>query len=97
MLSEAIRRHADTPRIPVDQIKLHIEAEPYRVSLAQQLQTYPYLWTALLGSRGQQVVLYRNADDVWSKPYPAGEKSAEKATRARIANGFTTTISTGVR
>lgn len=88
MLSEAIRRHADTPRIPVDQIKLHIEAEPYRGALAQELQTYPYLWTALLGSRGPQVVLYRNADDVWSKPYPAGEKSAEKATRARISNGF---------
>lgn len=88
MLAEAVRRHRDTPRQSLVDLKLHAEAEPLREALARELETYPYLWIALIGERVWPVVLYRDADNLWSKPYPASEKSAVTAMRARIANGF---------
>lgn len=88
MLAEAVRRHRETPRQAPDQLKLHTEAEPYREALALELDTYPYLRMAFVHTAGRSVVLYRDANDLWSKPYYAGEKSAVSAMRARIANGF---------
>ncbi len=88
MLAEAVRRHQDTPRQAPGDLKLHPEAEPYREELARELATYSYLRMALLRNSNRQVVLYRDADDLWSKPYLAGEKSAVSAMRARIANAF---------
>lgn len=88
MLAEAVRRHRDTPRQLPDQLRLHADAEPFRTALAKELETYPYLRMAFLHVPSRSVVLYRDATDLWSKPYPAGEKSAVTAMRARIANGF---------
>ena len=38
--------------------------------------------------RWHRSILYLSHDYIWSKPYTAGERSAAKAMRARIANGF---------
>jgi len=88
MLAEAIRRHKDDPRLPAAALLLHPAAEPYRDALAAELSIYPYLRMALLSHAGRRDVLYRDGKNLWSKPYYAGEKSAELARRARIANGF---------
>jgi hypothetical protein len=88
MLAEAVRRHHDTPRQMPNELHLHPEAEPFRDALARELQTYPYLRMALISTDGRTVVVYRDANDLWSKPYYAGEKAAVSAMRARIANGF---------
>ncbi len=88
MLAEAIKRHKDDPRIPAEALQLHPEAEPLRQALSAELDIHPYLWIALLDGSGSRVVLYRDVKGAWSKPYYAGEKSAETARRARIANGF---------
>ena len=88
MLAEAVKRHKEDPRIPAEALHLHPEAEPLRQALATELDLYPYLWIALVEGSGRRVILYRDAKGVWSKPYYAGEKSAEAARRARIANGY---------
>lgn len=88
MLAEAVRRHHDTPRQSPADVQLHPEAEPLREALAKELELYPYLRIALIGERVWPVVLYRDANNLWSKPYPANDKAALVASRARIANGF---------
>lgn len=88
MLAEAVRRHRDTPRPSPNALRLHPDAEPFRDALAHELQSYPYLRMALLSASGRTVVVYRDANDLWSKPYYAAEKAAVSAMRARIANGF---------
>ena len=91
MLAEALRRHADDERPDAEVLKLDPAAEAYRHDLAEQLAIMPYLHVARVGrsnSRWAHLLLYRNADSVWSKPYHAGEKAAQVAERAKIANGF---------
>ncbi len=88
MLAEAIRRHADTPRLAAADLQLDPAAEHFRQALASELATYPYLGIALIPHGAYYYLLYRNANGAWSRPYNAGQRSAEIAIRARIANGF---------
>lgn len=91
MLAEALRRHADDERPDIAALKLAPESERYRQDLAEQLTKMPYLKMAKVGrsnNRWTHALLYLGLDDVWSKPYQAGEKAALTAERAKIANGF---------
>src|SRR5258708_40117388 len=38
--------------------------------------------------RWDRSILFLSHDNIWSKPYAAGERSAAQAERAKIANGF---------
>lgn len=84
MLAEAVRRHAQAPRLDPSALKIAPASEPQRQALAAQLAQMPYLRLVLIGGH----ILYRGVDEVWSRPYPASERSAQAAIRARIANGF---------
>ncbi|KGT77223.1 hypothetical protein MA20_21715 [Bradyrhizobium japonicum] len=91
MLAEARRRHANDPRPDPSSIVLPAESEPFRHELSEQLSDMPYLRIAIVGKRADRwhrSILYHTHEHIWSKPYMAGERSAEKAMRARIANGF---------
>lgn len=91
MLAEALRRHADDERPDAAALKLVPDSERYRQELAEQLAKMPYLKVAKVGRTGNSwryVLLYLGPDGVWPKPYPAGEKAAQTAERAKIANGF---------
>ena len=73
MLAEALRRHADDERPDAEVLKLDSAAEAYRQDLAEQLAIMPYLHVARVGrsnSRWAPLLLYRNADGVWSKALP---------------------------
>ncbi|MGM4929645.1 hypothetical protein [Tardiphaga sp. 619_E2_N8_5] len=91
MLAEARRRHASDPRPDPSAIVLSAESEPFRQELSDQLSNMPYLRVVMVGQptrRWHRSILYLSHDNIWSKPYTAGERSAAKAMRARIANGF---------
>lgn len=91
MLSEATRRHAQDEKWDEDALALHPESDRYRSELAEQLAIRPYLRVALVGranNRWANVLLFLGDDDVWSKPYAAGDRGAQIAERAKIANGF---------
>ena len=91
MLTEARRRHASDLRPDPSAIVLSAESEPFRQELSEQLSDMPYLKLAMVGNparRWHRSILYLSHDNVWSKPYMAGERSAARAMRARIANGF---------
>ncbi|MGB5950746.1 MAG: hypothetical protein WBG82_15630, partial [Parvibaculum sp.] len=97
MFAEALRRHADDERPSADALKLAPEAERYRVDLTEQLAAMPYLKVAKVGrsnNRWAHYLLYLGHDGIWSKPYLAGEKAAQTAERAKIANGFELSAST---
>ncbi|RXT54158.1 hypothetical protein [Bradyrhizobium betae] len=91
MLAEARRRHASDPRPDPSAIVLSAESEPFRQELSDQLSDMPYLRVVMVGQparRWHRSILFLSHDNIWSKPYTAGERSAAKAMRARIANGF---------
>jgi hypothetical protein len=91
MLAEARRRHANDPRPDPSAIVLPAESAPFRQELSEQLSDMPYLKMVMVGEptrRWHRSILYLSHDNIWSKPYMAGERTAEKAMRARIANGF---------
>ncbi|CAN5242258.1 hypothetical protein BH10PSE11_BH10PSE11_11080 [soil metagenome] len=91
MLADARRRHANDPRPVSSEIVLPAESEPFRQELSEQLSEMPYLRVVLVGEparRWHRSILYLSHDNMWSKPYAAGERSAAIAMRARIANGF---------
>ncbi|ARQ02655.1 hypothetical protein [Pseudorhodoplanes sinuspersici] len=91
MLAEARRRHANDPRPVSSSLVLPPESEPFRQELTEQLSDMPYLRVVMVGQparRWRRSILYRSQNNVWSKPYTAGIRSAEVAMRARIANGF---------
>jgi hypothetical protein len=91
MLQEAVRRHADDDRPDASSIKIAPESERHRDDLSVQLAAMPYLKVVKVGrvnNRWSHDLLYLGPDDVWSKPYFAGEKAAMIAERAKIANGF---------
>jgi hypothetical protein len=91
MLAEAHRRHANDPRLEPSAIALPAESEPFRQELAEQLSDMPYLKIAIVGQparRWNRSILYLSHENVWSKPYTAGLRSAAIAMRARISNGF---------
>ncbi|MEF3129399.1 hypothetical protein [Rhizobium leguminosarum] len=91
MLAEALRRHTDDPRLDAEALKLAPDSERYREDLAEQLAEMPYLRVAKVGrsnNRWTHALLYLGPDGVWSKPYQAGDKAAQTAERAKIANGF---------
>jgi hypothetical protein len=91
MLAEARRRHAADPRPDPSAIVLPAESEPFRQELGEQLSEMPYLRVVMVGQparRWHRSILYLSHDNIWSKPYTAGERSAAIAMRARIANGF---------
>ncbi|MBN9603066.1 MAG: hypothetical protein J0G33_09060 [Afipia felis] len=97
MLAEALRRHADDERPDATALKLAPDSERYRQDLAEQLAEMPYLRLAKVGrsnNRWTHALLYLGPDGVWSKPYHAGEKAAQTAERAKIANGFDLSAST---
>ncbi|MET4043785.1 hypothetical protein ABIC03_005506 [Bradyrhizobium sp. RT6a] len=93
MLAEARRRHANDPRPDPSAIVLPAESAPFRQQLSEQLSDMPYLTVVIVTVREtnrswHRSILYLSHDSKWSKPYIAGERSAAKAMRARIANGF---------
>ncbi|MBR0727043.1 MULTISPECIES: hypothetical protein [Bradyrhizobium] len=93
MLAEARRRHANDPRPDPSAIVLPAESVPFRQELSEQLSDMPYLRVVIVTVREtnrswHRSILYLSHDNKWSKPYIAGERSAAKAMRARIANGF---------
>lgn len=91
MLAEARRRHASDLRPDPSAIVLPPESESFRQELSEQLSDMPYLRVVMVGDparRWHRSILYLSHDNTWSKPYTAGERSATKAMRARIANGF---------
>jgi hypothetical protein len=93
MLAEARRRHANDLRSDPSEIVLPAESTPFRQQLSEQLSEMPYLRVAIVMVREtdrswHRSILYLSHDNKWSKPYTAGERSAEKAMRARIANAF---------
>jgi hypothetical protein len=91
MLQEALRRHAHAAKPGADSLRLSPESERYRQELAEQLATMPYLKVAKVGRLDNQwsrYVLFKGPDDAWSKPYLAGDKAAQTAERATIANAF---------
>jgi hypothetical protein len=91
MLAEALRRHATDERPDPASLKLSPEAEHFRQDLADVLAVMPYLQIAKVGrsnSRWTHWLIYLGPDGVWSKPYLAGDKAAQTAERAKIANGF---------
>ncbi|MEW6150890.1 MAG: hypothetical protein AB1745_23140 [Pseudomonadota bacterium] len=97
MLAEALRRHAGDERPDPAALKLAPDSERYRQDLAEQLAKMPYLRVAKVGrsnNRWRHVLLYLGPDDIWSKPYHAGERAAQIAERAKIANGFGLSAST---
>jgi hypothetical protein len=93
MLAEARRRHPSDPRPDPSAIVLPAESAPCRQQLSEQLSDMPYLTVVIVTVRKtdrswHRSILYLSHDNKWSKPYIAGERSAAKAMRARIANGF---------
>ncbi|KPG02086.1 hypothetical protein IP86_00970 [Rhodopseudomonas sp. AAP120] len=97
MLVEALRRHTNNERPDAATLKLAPDSERYRQELAELLSKMPYLRVVKVGrsnNRWRYVLLYLGPDDVWSKPYHAGERAAQIAERAKIANGFGLSAST---
>lgn len=91
MLQEAIRRHADDDRPDASSLKIAPESERHRHAISVQLAAMPYLKVVKVGrvnNRWSHDLLYLDPNEVWSKPYYAGEKAAITAERAKIANGF---------
>ena len=93
MLAEARRRHANDPRPDPSAIVLPAELAPFRQELSEHLSDMPYLRVVIVtvpetDRSWHRSILYLSHDNKWSKPYIAGERSAAKAMRARIANGF---------
>jgi hypothetical protein len=91
MLAEARRRHTSDPRPESSALVLPADSESFRDELYQRLADMPYLRVVMVGHparRWHRSILYLSHDNIWSKPYMAGERSAAKAMRAQIANGF---------
>lgn len=91
MLAEARRRHTGTPRLDPSNLRLHPESEQYREEIGKVLAEMPYLRTVMIGrtnNRYSRYLFYKKADDLWSRPYPAGKMSAITAERAKISDGF---------
>ena len=91
MLAEARRRHAADPRPDPSSVVLSTESECFRQELSEQLSDMPYLRIVKVGHpdrRWHRSTLYLSHDNIWSKPYTAGERSAAQAERAKIANVF---------
>ncbi|MDR3473568.1 MAG: hypothetical protein P4M09_18070 [Devosia sp.] len=88
MLQEAMARHRNTLRPSEVELYLPLPSEPYRAQLYQQLTEMPYLDVVLIGRLYQATLLFRDKDNRWSKPFRAGKAGAQKAQRAKIANGF---------
>lgn len=88
MLDEGIRRHDKDPRPSASSLEMHAEAEPHRAALIAQLSRMPYLRAVLVRVDRQSLVLYREKELAWSKPYRASRRAAQVVLRAHIANAY---------
>lgn len=91
MLSEAIRRHEHYERQSPNELKLATESEIYREDIAVQLAIMPYLMVVIVKKPEQysyKMLLTKEPDGSWSKPFYASARGAKIAERAKIANGF---------
>lgn len=88
MLAEARRRHLNDTRPTIAELVLAEKAELHRAELFALLSEFPYLTLALVRHNFHAYVLYRSHKNEWSLPYPASQKLATAAFRARIGEGF---------
>lgn len=89
MRSEAIKRHASTPRVRVEALIIHPKAEPYRDEIISKTREMPYLRTMMVGLRANRAVVLSKDGVSWGEPWRVfNAQDASVAARAEISQGF---------
>lgn len=90
MLVEARRRHQATPRPTAAELVMEPAAEPFRSSLAQILQEFPYVTGARVGELRDRAALRKTYEGVWQllTNGSLSERTAKLIERSKIASGY---------
>jgi hypothetical protein len=89
MRSEAIKRHAASPRVPVESLVIAPESGVYRDEIITKTREMPYLQTMMVGSYGSRAVVLSRDGVSWGKPWQRfSAHDASVAARAEISEGF---------
>ncbi|NEX91823.1 hypothetical protein [Caulobacter sp. 17J65-9] len=89
MRSEAIKRHAATPRIPVEALVIDPNSQIYREEIITKTREMPYLRTMMVGTFGSRAVVLSKDGVSWGRPWRRfSAHDASVAVRAEISEGF---------
>lgn len=89
MRSEAIKRHAATPRVPVEALVIDPKSENYREEIILKTREMPYLKTMMVGSYSTRAVVLSKDGVSWGQPWRRfSAHDASVAARAEISEGF---------
>lgn len=89
MRSEAVKRHAKTFRVPVEELVPDPKSELYREEIIAKTREMPYLRTMMVGMGQTRAVLISKDGVNWGEPRRRlSPHGAEVAARAEISEGF---------
>lgn len=89
MRSEAIKRHAATPRVPIEALIIHPDSEAYREEIVTKTREMPYLRTMMVSRFMTRAVILSKDGVSWGQPWRIRrDHDAAVANRAEISEGF---------